>query len=160
MGGNMDYRKFLNDIYTQFKSNNQYTSNEYVKFFKENNTNIVNFEVNDINKGIIQGTLVDQSNFVLIYFYIKNEVDDYIILSRTNISKENIAIITNALITKGKIVKIENIRRNFDQRMNLYKCNYNDQIINGILVDSEFTDLVSNIIEQYSKKNKQKRHNI
>lgn len=154
----MDYKEFLNNIYSQFKSDNQYIVNKEINFFKENNTNIVKFEVNDKN-GIIPGIIIDQGHFVLIYFHYKNEFDDYIFISKANIFMGHIAIITNALVNKNGIEKIEMIRRKFNERKDLYKFDFNDEIIDEKL-DSEFSNLVSDIKEQYYKKNKQKRHKI
>ncbi len=154
----MDYKELLNNIYTQFKSNNKYIVNKEIRFFKENNTNIVNFEVNDKN-GIIPGTIIEQGHSVLIYFYIENELGDYIFISQANIYMGHMAIIINALVNKNEIDQLEMIRRNFNERKDLYKFDFNDEIIDEKL-DSEFSNLVSNIIDQHYKKNKQKRHKI
>ena len=43
----MKYRELLDKIYTSYKKNNIYVVDSYIKFYKENNTNIVNFEIND-----------------------------------------------------------------------------------------------------------------
>lgn len=156
----MDYNEFLNNVYSQFKSNNQYTLNKNISFFKENNTNIVNFKTTDINMGIIYGTIVEQNNYVLIYFYIKNEVDDFTIVSKANIYMQHIAIITNALINKGKLERVITIKRNFNERKDLYKVSSHDEFINDNVQDSDLEDLTSNIIEKYNQKSIQKRHKL
>lgn len=156
----MNYNEFLNNVYTQFKTNNQYTLNKNVRFFKENNTNIVNFKTNDINMGIIYGTIVEQNNYVLIYFYIKNEVDDLAIVSKANIYMQHIAIITNTLINKGKLEKIVTIKRNFNDRKDLYKVSLHDEFINDNVLDSDLDGLITNIIEKYNQKSIQKRHKL
>lgn len=156
----MDYNEFLNNVYSQFKSNNQYTLNKNISFFKENNTNIVNFKTTDINMGIIYGTIVEQNNYVLIYFYIKNEVDDFTIVSKANIYMQHIAIITNALINKGKLERVITIKRNFNERKDLYKVSSHDEFINDNVLDSDLEDLTSNIIEKYNQKSIQKRHKL
>lgn len=152
----MDYNEFLNNIYSQFKNSNQYMSNNYIKFLKENNTNIVNFEVDDINFGVIQGTIIDQANSVLIYFHVKDEIT----LSKANINRKNIATITNVLLKNGDIKIIKRVKRKIEQREDLYKANYYDEFINDTELDSELTYLISNIIEKHNQKNLQKRHNI
>lgn len=156
MGDNMDYNEFLNNIYSQFKNSNQYMSNNYIKFLKENNTNIVNFEFNDTNYELIRGTIIEQANSVLIYFNIENKI----VLSKANIVKKNIATITNILLDQGYITVIERIKRKFEQRKELYKASSYDEFINGTELDSELTYLISNIIEKYNQKNMQKRHKI
>lgn len=156
MGDNMDYNEFLNNIYSQFKNSNQYMSNNYIKFLKENNTNIVNFEFDDTNYELIRGTIIEQANSVLIYFNIENKI----VLSKANIVKKNIATITNILLDQGYIIVIERIKRKFEQRKELYKASSYDEFINGTELDSELTYLISNIIEKYNQKNMQKRHKI
>lgn len=156
MGDNMDYNEFLNNIYSQFKNSDQYMSNNYIKFLKDNNTNIVNFEINDTNSELIRGTIIEQANSVLIYFHMENKI----ILSKANISRKNIATITNILLDKGYITMIEKIKRKFEQRKELYKANSYDEFIADNELDSELTYLISNIIEKYNQKNLQKRHNI
>lgn len=156
MGDNMDYNEFLNNIYSQFKNSNQYMSNNYIKFLKENNTNIVNFEFDDTNYELIRGTIIEQANSVLIYFNIENKI----VLSKANIVKKNIATITNILLDQGYITVIERIKRKFEQRKELYKASSYDEFINGTELDSELTYLISNIIEKYNQKNMQKRHKI
>ncbi|MCI9433654.1 MAG: hypothetical protein HFI86_00055 [Bacilli bacterium] len=152
----MDYNEFLNNIYSQFKNSNQYMSNNYIKFLKENNTNIVNFEFDDTNYELIRGTIIEQANSVLIYFNIENKI----VLSKANIVKKNIATITNILLDQGYIIVIERIKRKFEQRKELYKASSYDEFINGTELDSELTYLISNIIEKYNQKNMQKRHKI
>ncbi|MCI8778496.1 MAG: hypothetical protein HFI87_05045 [Bacilli bacterium] len=152
----MDYNEFLNNIYSQFKNSNQYMSNNYIKFLKENNTNIVNFEFDNKNYELIRGTIIEQANSVLIYFNIENKI----VLSKANIVKKNIATITNILLDQGYITVIERIKRKFEQRKELYKASSYDEFINGTELDSELTYLISNIIEKYNQKNMQKRHKI
>lgn len=156
MGDNMDYKVFLNNIYTQFKSNNKYELNKNIQFFKESNTNIVNFEANDVNFGTIRGTIIDQADSVLIYFHIKDDI----ILSKANIDIKNMVYITNVLLNKGDIKMIEKIKRKFEERKDLYKISSYDNFVNNGELDSEFTYLISNIIEKYNQKNIQKRHKI
>lgn len=146
----MDYKGLLNNIYIQFKSNKQYIPNQYIKFFKDNNTNIVNFEINDINLGMIKGTIVEQSNSVLIYFYIKNEIDDCVVLSKANIIEQNMATITNVLLKKGYFEKIEKIKRHFNCREELYKVSSYDEFININELDSEFINLILIVINNYN----------
>lgn len=156
MGGNMDYNELLNNIYTQFNENNKYEFNKNIQFFKESNTNIVNFEINDANFGVIQGTIINQCNSVLIYFHVR----DNIILSKANIDTKNMAYITNVLLNKGDIKMIEIIKRKFEKRKDLYKASSYDNFVNNGELDSEFTYLISNIIEKYNQKSIQKRHKI
>lgn len=155
MGDNMDYNEFLNNVYSQFKNNDQYTSNNYIKFLRENNTNIVNFLVDDINFGLIQGTIIDQANSILIYFHVKSEI----ILSKANIN-DDIVYITNVLLAKGNIKITEMVKRKFKERKDLYKPNAYDEFIDNTELNSEFTYLISNIMEKYNQKNTQKRHKI
>ena len=150
MGDNMNYNEVLNNIYSQFKNSDQYMANPYVKFFMESNTNIINFEANDINYGIIKGTIIDQSNSVLIYFHAIN----YIVLSKANINRKNIATITNVLLDKGDIKMTETVKRKFEQRKDLYKASSYDEFIDNNELDSEFIYLISNIRERYSQKSK------
>lgn len=151
----MDYNEFLNNVYSQFKNSDQYKSNNYIKFLRENNTNIVNFLVDDINFGLIHGTIIDQANSILIYFHVKSEI----ILSKANIN-DNIVYITNVLLDKGNIKITEMVKRKFKERKDLYKPNDYDEFIDNTELNSEFTYLISNIMEKYNQKNTQKRHKI
>ena len=152
----MKYRELLDKIYTSYKKNNIYVVDSYIKFYKENNTNIVNFEINDPKLSMINGIIVEQNHLVSIYFKIKENSDIYSFYSKTNIIIENRAIIYNFLLKNSQLIENETIGHDFYKRVDLYKFNSSDCIMNDNIFDTNFENIIEEISIQNEQKNKQK----
>lgn len=151
----MKYKNLLDKIYSNYKKNDIYGTNNFIKFYKENNTNIVKFEINDkTNK--IPGIIIEQGHLIFIYY----KINDSIFTSKAHIIFGKRAIIYNCVLNNGNIECQETIGRDFDSRENIYKFTSSDVVINDNLFDDEFNGIICDIEKSYYEKNKQKRLKI
>lgn len=148
----MKYKNLLNDIYTNFKNTNEYKFDNTIKFVKENNTNIVKFELNKHNLKNLLGAIVEQNHLIYIYFRVKDNDNDYIFFSKTHIVLGNRAIIYNCLLNNGNLESEETIGRDFKNREDIFKFNVDDIIIDENLFDQEFENTIKDFMQSDSKK--------
>ena len=149
----MNYKDILDEVYSCFKEENQFTKNKNINFFRESGTNIVKFEINHENIDIIPGTIIEQNHLVSIYFQVSNRNHNYIFLSKANIDLENTAIIRNILINNSVVESFETIKRKFSNRKDLYKFSNLDEIIQENELEEEMTNLISDLIGKKYQKN-------
>ncbi len=148
----MKYREILNKIYSNYKKNDKFDLNSFIKFYKENNTKIVKFKMYDN----IDGIIVDQNHLIFIYFKDKESM----VFSKAHIVFDSRAIIYNCVLNNGDIEYQETIGRDFRKREDIYNFNDIDIVINDNLLDEEFEHTIENIEYLSYQKNKQKRLKI
>lgn len=147
----MKYREILNKIYFNYKKNDKYEFDSFIKFYKENNTNIVRFEYNDKSKNM-NGIIIDQNHSIFIYY----KTDECVFFSKTNIVFGNRAIIYNCILNNGNVEYQETVGRDFKKREEIFNFSNNDIVVNDNLLDDDFEDIIKNIDSIDCQKSKQK----
>ena len=149
----MKYEKILDEIYSNFKKEENIEKNDFINFVKENNTNIVHFDFDYPNK--IKGTLIDQNNCVTIYYWYEVLGKQIVVFSKSNIINNDTqqhAVMYNCVMENKYILKEETIGRDFDLRKDLYKKTKSDVIIEGNLFNEQIDALINNVDKNITKK--------
>lgn len=159
----MKYKYLLDNIYKQYKKENEFANVNLIKFIKECNTNIVNFETDDYKLKTITGTIVEQNHLILIYYKFNDKGNDYLFFSKANINYIGCishAVIYNCLWENGILISNETIGRNFKERKNLYEFNKNDVVIDGEFLGEDIEDIMIELDQTKPTKNKQKGYKM
>ena len=155
----MEYKYLLDYIYSNYKTYKYEKNNENIKFTKECNTSIVKFTLNKDCFSNVKGTIVEQAHYIIIYFNVRYNGDNYLFLSRTKIIHDEInkAIVHNCLTKNGLMEFHETLIRTFENRIDLFKFSSDDIKVKDNLIESGTEALYNDIINDNSQKKITKR---